>query len=189
MSTAQAIAAREVSFHYDFLSVQDLRVETSTNVKTGKKTVDKVFVKDEPLDATERFWTSLYARFGFNSAVMKYFSHEEVFTRISQVEPKDRMRLCIERGPSGDGSLLGVSNPDKPIVVYDELMDTLGRYRGDTITYHSGIVEFQHAPRAGINTFQVGGDDFVNRFIPVSYTHLTLPTIHVECRSRWSPCH
>ena len=24
---------------------------------------------------------------------------------------------------------------------------------------------------------------------PVSYTHLTLPTIHVECRSRWSPCH
>ena len=23
----------------------------------------------------------------------------------------------------------------------------------------------------------------------VSYTHLTLPTIHVECRSRWSPCH
>ena len=26
-------------------------------------------------------------------------------------------------------------------------------------------------------------------FIPVSYTHLTLPTIHVECRSRWSPYH
>ena len=24
---------------------------------------------------------------------------------------------------------------------------------------------------------------------PVSYTHLTLPTIHVECRSRWSPYH
>ena len=24
---------------------------------------------------------------------------------------------------------------------------------------------------------------------PVSYTHLTLPTIAAECRSRWSPCH
>ena len=23
----------------------------------------------------------------------------------------------------------------------------------------------------------------------VSYTHLTLPTIHVECRSRWAPYH
>ena len=25
--------------------------------------------------------------------------------------------------------------------------------------------------------------------LAVSYTHLTLPTIHVECRSRWSPSH
>ena len=25
--------------------------------------------------------------------------------------------------------------------------------------------------------------------IPVSYTHLTLPTIHPSCRSRWSPYH
>ena len=27
------------------------------------------------------------------------------------------------------------------------------------------------------------------RLHTVSYTHLTLPTIHVECRSRWSPYH
>ena len=27
------------------------------------------------------------------------------------------------------------------------------------------------------------------RFRSVSYTHLTLPTIHVLCRSRWSPYH
>ena len=25
--------------------------------------------------------------------------------------------------------------------------------------------------------------------VPVSYTHLTLPTIAAECRSRWSPYH
>ena len=31
------------------------------------------------------------------------------------------------------------------------------------------------------------GDLWAN--IAVSYTHLTLPTIHVECRSRWSPYH
>ena len=28
-----------------------------------------------------------------------------------------------------------------------------------------------------------------NRLITVSYTHLTLPTIAAECRSRWSPYH
>ena len=30
---------------------------------------------------------------------------------------------------------------------------------------------------------------FLNAFPPVSYTHLTLPTIIRECRSRWSPYH
>ena len=29
----------------------------------------------------------------------------------------------------------------------------------------------------------------VNKSAPVSYTHLTLPTIAAECRSRWSPYH
>ncbi|WP_210340015.1 hypothetical protein, partial [Bosea sp. ASV33] len=27
------------------------------------------------------------------------------------------------------------------------------------------------------------------RFGPVSYTHLTLPTINLRCRSRWAPDH
>uniref|UniRef100_UPI001E380928 alpha/beta hydrolase n=1 Tax=Aquitalea sp. ASV15 TaxID=2795104 RepID=UPI001E380928 len=26
-------------------------------------------------------------------------------------------------------------------------------------------------------------------YVPVSYTHLTLPTNEQQCRSRWSPCH
>ena len=28
-----------------------------------------------------------------------------------------------------------------------------------------------------------------NAYVAVSYTHLTLPTIAAECRSRWSPYH
>ena len=32
-------------------------------------------------------------------------------------------------------------------------------------------------------------DVFVHRLVPVSYTHLTLPTIALLCRSRWSPYH
>ncbi len=31
--------------------------------------------------------------------------------------------------------------------------------------------------------------DCANSTFPVSYTHLTLPTIHYKCRSRWSPDH
>ena len=34
-----------------------------------------------------------------------------------------------------------------------------------------------------------GGTKGPDAYVTVSYTHLTLPTIHVECRSRWSPYH
>ena len=43
-----------------------------------------------------------------------------------------------------------------------------------------------------IKLARVGGGLFphaVKRLIPVSYTHLTLPTTLHECRSRWSPYH
>ena len=33
------------------------------------------------------------------------------------------------------------------------------------------------------------GIDFIAGAIPVSYTHLTLPTSSERCRSRWSPYH
>ena len=33
------------------------------------------------------------------------------------------------------------------------------------------------------------GEKMMQFLKPVSYTHLTLPTIHGSCRSRWSPYH
>jgi hypothetical protein len=163
--TIAALSAHECRFDYDFLSVGDLQVETVEDPKTGKKTVSKVLVKDEPLNPTDRFWVSLFSRYGFNSSFFKYFQHAEVFERISQIETKDRMRLCIERDAHGEGTLLGVSNPTKPIVVYDELMGMLTKYSGQNVMYHNGIVESTHTPRSGANLFNVGGDDFVNRFM------------------------
>ena len=39
-----------------------------------------------------------------------------------------------------------------------------------------------------LNTYRVLAEDRPGTF-PVSYTHLTLPTILRSCRSRWSPYH
>ena len=36
---------------------------------------------------------------------------------------------------------------------------------------------------------QILDKNFTDRVTTVSYTHLTLPTIAAECRSRWSPYH
>lgn len=165
--SAIAIASSDtaVSFEYQFLPISEMQVQLEEDEKTGKMVVDKMLIKGEALQPTQRFWTSLFARYAFNSAFFKYFEHAEVFARISDRESSDRMRLCIERDATGAGKLLGVSNPTKPVVVYDELMETLGKYQGSGITYHNGIVESTHTPRIGANQFQIGGDDFANRFM------------------------
>ena len=41
----------------------------------------------------------------------------------------------------------------------------------------------------GILKERLAQPDCANGFIPVSYTHLTLPTTASQCRSRWSPYH
>jgi hypothetical protein len=156
-------------FEYAYAPVNDLQVVTTEDPKTGKPVVDHVLVQDEPIKDSSRFWTSLFARYGFNRSFFKYFEYAEVFNRISQVETNDRMRLCIERSKDEQGNdcsrLMAVSNPTKPLVVYDELMDLLGRYDGRSVNYSSGIVESTHTPRAGGNRFDILGDLHENRFV------------------------
>lgn len=153
-------------FEYTFSSVGDLIVQAETDPKSGKRVASQILVHDEPLKPTERFWTSLYARYGFNKSFFRYFDHGEVFQRVSDVESKDRIRICIERdGNSGENRLLAVSNPTKPIVRYDDLSETLDQYSGENIRYCDGVVESSHVPRMGSNSFEISGDAFSNRFI------------------------
>lgn len=151
------------TFDYTMLPINDLRVVTKENPTSGKVEVDHILVQDEPLQPTNRFWTSLFARYGFNKAFFKYFDYKEVFDRISTRESNDRMRLCVERG--ANNRLLAVSNPTKPLVVHDELQNLLSRNNTESVTYHDGVVESLHTPRIGGNQFEIGGDKFANRFV------------------------
>lgn len=153
-------------FEYAYSSVGDLVVQTETESKSGKRVASDILVRDEPLKPTERFWTSLYARYGFNKSFFRYFDHGEVFQRISDVESQDRIRLCIERdADGGKNRLLAVSNPTKPIVRYDELSETLTQYKSENVRYCDGVVESFHTPRTGSNSFEISGDAFSNRFV------------------------
>jgi hypothetical protein len=152
-------------FDYTFAAVNELVVQTKQEVRTGQPVVSAVLVGGEPLVPTERFWTSLYARFGFNGSIFRYFRHDEVLERIAQTET-DRLRLCVERDQAGGtGRLLAVTSPGKPIIRYDDLMSTLTRYGGEGVCYADGIVESTHVPRAGSGNFQIAGDEFSNRFV------------------------
>ena len=78
----------------------------------------------------------------------------------------------------------------------------ISTYASAAALYEVGFNHFFHgkdAPQGGDQIFVQGHASpgiYARAFLegrlsedPVSYTHLTLPTIHVECRSRWSPYH
>jgi len=153
-----------VAFDYKYLPVNELRVVTKEDQKTGKAIVDHLLVHDEPLQQTDRLWVSLQSRFGLGKNIFKLFSHAEVFQRISDTTPNDRLRVCIERDDNGKSRLLGATNPANPVVLYPELMEILEKYDGTNINYSNGMVESTHVPRVASN-FDVGGDLFSNRFV------------------------
>ena len=152
------------TFEYKTAKISDLRV-ADRKEETGRTVVDSILVNDEPLNPSNRFWTSLYARFGFNKSFFKYFGHEEVFNRISEVESNKSLRICVERDGENNGRLLAVSNPSKPVVRYEDLIGQLENYDSQDVTYVNGIVQSTHSPRVGGNDFDVAGDQFSNRFV------------------------
>jgi hypothetical protein len=152
-----------VAFDYKYLPVNEMKVVTKEDRKTGRQIADHILIHDEPNQVSDRFWHSLMARFAFGKGIFNLFDYAEVFERISDRFSNDRVRVCVEQDENGGSKLLGVSNPTSTVVLYDELMELLEKYESDNVRYHNGIIESTHVPRV-TNNFDVGGDMFSNRF-------------------------
>jgi len=153
------------TFEYGTARVKDIQVHVETD-KAGKETVAGVELNGQRLVPTNRFWNSLHVRFGFTSNIFRYFSHAEVFNRISEKCPNDQLRYCVEHNDEDDhnGALLGVTNPTAAVIQHDDLMSLLTKYGSPETRYHNGVVTSRHSPRVG-GTFQVAGDGFQNKFV------------------------
>jgi len=133
----------------------------------GGRRVKRILIDGEPLYPTGRFWASLYAKFGLNNAFFKFFDHVEVLTRINEREANDKIRITIERNVNtGNSRLLAATGVNKPVVVYDDLLDIIGSLESDnkSLRYHDGIFVSTHTPRIGQNNFKIAGDDFSNQY-------------------------
>lgn len=180
-----AVKPPTYGFDYKTVRVKDIQLEVAVPKETdeavryalrdtggtmpvhGGKMVTKVLIDGEPFMPTGRFWTSLYARFGLNTAFFKFFEHAEVFGRISEVDKNDRVRIAIERNHNtGDSRLLAATGLNKPVVIYDDLLDVLQKFQTQQsgIRYHNGTVVSTHTPRIGQSQFQIGGDKFSNKY-------------------------
>lgn len=160
------------TIEYQSGQVGDLRVVSQPHERTGREVVTGVEVNGEVLEPTGRFWSSLFHRFGLAGNVFRYFGYDEVFDRVVRKNPDTRLRLCVERqGSDRRGRLLAVSNPRRAVLTYDQTVELLARHRGEENEgdgqpdYYGGVVTARHTPRSGEHGFNIGPDQFHNRFV------------------------
>jgi hypothetical protein len=133
-------------------------------MKNGRTEVVEVDVDGRPCKPTSRFWVSLQARFGFSRNIFRYFSHQEVFDRISAVAPNDQVRYCLEKQADGTDTILAVTSPNAPVIRHDSLQQLLNQYQAESVSYTTGVVRSRHAPPAG-DPFNIGSDAFANKYV------------------------
>src|SRR6476646_1308033 len=151
-------------FEYGTARIKDLEVVTRTD-PVGKRRVESLRLDGRTVRPSQRFWNSLHHRFGFTSNVFRYFTHEEVFTRISQVAPNDQIRWCLHGDSDGEsGTLLAVTSPAAASIGHDDLVGLLERYDVQKMRYHNGVLTSEHEPRLN-PVFKVAGDGFQNKYV------------------------
>lgn len=130
----------------------------------GGNMIKSILVDGERITPSNRFWESLFAKFGLNRSFFRYFSPNEVFKRIGEKNSGDTIRLCIEES-EGNKTLLGATGANRPIIIYDDLCELLQEFdQNSVLKYSNGIVSTTHAPRSGATQFDIGPDKFSNRF-------------------------
>ncbi len=130
--------------------------------------------------ATDRFWTSLFRRCGFNDAVFRYFSTDEVLQRVSERDSGSGLRFAVEHGNGARPKLLGVSSPRAAMLTLDDAMGVIRANGGEQVRYTDGRLYSTHVPADGIGAFKLGPDRFEQRFsLEVPVDGQGMPAIHV----------
>ena len=164
--TATATAPVTPKIGYATTPVRAFRIE-----KQGEKgKVKRISIDGRQFSPTPRFWTSLcstYSTHGLSTKVFKLFSHAEVLQRLTDVlggDDKARVRYTFEECADKPGQLLAITLPTKPVLTYDKIGETLGRYNALSVEYGSGIVRSTHTPQH-MENFKLAGDGFAHQYV------------------------
>lgn len=154
-----------MSVTYSTHVLSDLKVETQTVSKNNRvSNKSKVTVDGVKFNPSQRFWNSVGSRFGMSTRLFKYFTPEEVLTRVTEVSVKERKSVEIRLAVK-DGELLAISDPKQKILMYDDLMEFLEKNGGEDVRYHNGILTSMFTPNGGHQSFDIGPDKFNHRFM------------------------
>lgn len=156
-------AAGEISFEYRTVPIKAITVKDVKSEATNRVVGRDVEIDGDYLRGSDRFWTSLFARYGFNKAFFEYFKPDEVFERIAQHHPDEQLRVCVEKGKTSS-RVLAVSAPDRAIVGFDDLWKLLEDNGGQQCKYDNGIVTSMQTPTRAMPDFEIADSAFQYQF-------------------------
>jgi hypothetical protein len=175
------MVAASHEFTYGLARASDFNIHAEFDAKKQRQRVKAIEIDGHVTKPSNRFWRSFFHRFGIADTVFKYFDYDEVLCRINERAKSDRLRYCIERNSKGEEMLLAVSNPSRPIISYEKVVDLTSRYATSETSYHEGIVTTTHTPRSGDNTFDIRGDEFKHRYVmETPIDGFSAPKIHLS---------
>jgi hypothetical protein len=151
---------------YAVTPLRAIKIEESDK----KGVVSAISIEGRKFYPTTRFWTSLcstYSTHGLSTKVFKLFSHQEVLQRLTDIlggDDKARIRYTFEDKGSAPGNILAVTLPHKPVIAYERISETLGRYNALSTEYDGGIVRSTHTPNH-MQDFKIAGDGFVHQYV------------------------
>lgn len=154
-----------INLRYGFANLKDVKVQPLADEKNMKKNRVVIELEGKPYHPTNRFWRSFFNRYHISESVFRYFSHEEVFQRISSKVRADDFRYCVEEHESGLSTLLAVSNPERTMIRSGTVESIVQAFGSQGIEYHEGIITSTHAPRSGEFQYKIGPDEFKNQYV------------------------
>lgn len=124
----------------------------------------RLTLEGRPVIATDRFWRSFFSAAGVNDSVFRLFSGDEVFARVTKVQPRKCLRFTIEHGNSGEMRLVGIAERSASVLEPRAALALLRSHGADAMTYSDGVITSRHTPAEGPGGFVIGPDAFENRF-------------------------
>ncbi|MBI1302768.1 MAG: DUF932 domain-containing protein [Phycisphaera sp.] len=161
-----ASGARDASRDGRDRTAPDASPDLRPGADLRRKTPKALYLNDEPVVTTPRFWWSLFVRCGLNDAVFRYFDPTEVFDRVARLDAGRSVRFAIEGGgtPGRARRLLAVSAPNGPILDRRDVAEIVDRYGGHRVRYDDGVLSSMHVPAAGDRVISIGPDEYRQRF-------------------------
>ena len=155
----------------DMAVVAPPRVASLSQLQLGSRRIlegSTITVDGKSYGTSQRFWSSLCARFGISPNIFNLFDHKEVFDRISEkrsgliASGGDGVRILTEvKGP--DVRFLGLTGPNKPYVDYYGLMNILGEHEAIEAEYSDGEVTSKHK-LSSAGDLEIAGEKYEPRF-------------------------